>query len=123
MNHRYKVRVFSSDDGNGETAAGTIVQAIERSFYVQARSADDVEKAIQLDISKNKLAKGRVYQVCPQFGNPEPIRAFSVAVDGAVQRAFLDPAQGIYSEFRKIRYDDVRRESRPDLVPELQQAS
>ena len=116
MNHRYKVRVFSSDDGNGETAAGTIVQAIERSFYVQARSADDVEKAIQLDISKNKLAKGRVYQVCPQFGNP-------VAVDGAVQRAFLDPAQGIYSEFRKIRYDDVRRESRPDLVPELQQAS
>jgi hypothetical protein len=123
MNHRYKVRVFSSDDGYGDTSAGTIVQAIERSFYVQARSADEVEKAIQLDVSKNKLAKGRVYQVCPQFGNPEPIRAFAVAVDGTVQRAFLDPAQGIYSEFRRIRYEDVRQQPRLELVPEFQQAS
>jgi hypothetical protein len=123
MNHRYKVRVFSSNEGDGEIAAGTIVQAIERSFYVQARSADDVERAIQLDISRHKLAKGRVYQVCPQFGNPEPIRAFSVAADGAVQRAFLDPAQGIYSEFRRIRYEDIRQSSRENLVPEFQQAS
>jgi hypothetical protein len=118
MNHRYKVRVFSSNDGDGETAAGTIVQAIERSFYVQARSADDVEKAIQLDISKNKLAKGRVYQVCPQFGNPESLRAFAVDLVGTVQRVFLEPAQGVYSEFRRIR-SDVRH----NLVPEFKQAS
>jgi hypothetical protein len=123
MNHRYKVRVFSSDDGSGDTGAGTIVQAIERSFYVQAGSADEVERAIQLDISKNKLAKGRVYQVCPQFGNPESIRAFSVAVDGMFQRAFLDPAQGIYSEIRRIRYDDVRELPRQNVVHEFQQAS
>ncbi len=123
MSHRYKVRVFESGDQDGSVEAGTIVLPLDRSFSLFARSAQEAEAKVQGEVAAQKLAKGCVYQVCPPFGNPESIRAFSVDPAGNTKRVFLDPASGIFSEFRRIRYKDLRVNMQRDEVTELQQAS
>ncbi len=122
MSHRYKIRTFESGDQDGGVAEGVIVVPIDRSFAVYSRSADDAEKQLKEDLAAGKLPAGRVYQICPPFGNPESIRAFAVSSEGKCQRAFLDPASGIYSEFRRIRYRDLRLNPQRDQVAELQEA-
>ncbi len=122
MSHRYKIRAFESGDQDGGVEAGTVVLPIDRSFSLYARTVDEAERKLRDDVATDKLPKGRVYQVCPPFGNPESIRAFSVAMDGECKRAFLDPASGIYSEFRRIRYKDMRVNFQREHVEELQKA-
>jgi hypothetical protein len=43
-------------------------------------------------------------------------------VDGKCQRVYLDQASGVYSEFRRIRYKDLRMNPQRHEVEELQQA-
>lgn len=102
--------------------AGTIVLPVDRSFSMFARTAEEAERKVQEEIMAEKLPKGRVYQVCPPFGNSEAIRAFSVCADGLLRRTYLDPASGIYSEFRRIRYQDLRVNLQREEAAELQQA-
>jgi hypothetical protein len=109
--------VFSSGDDDHRTDAGTMVRSVDRSFAVWAHTADEVQQVIQQDLAARRLALGRVYQICPQLGNKEPIRAMAVNLEGTVTTAYLDPAKGFYSEFRRIRYVDLRKVPRgPESV-------
>jgi hypothetical protein len=122
MSQRYKVRAFESGDQDGVVEAGTVVLPVERSFSVYARGVDEAEHKVKQDVLAGKLAVGRVYQVCPPFGNSESIRSFSVCSEGKCRRTFLDPAAGLYSEFRRIRYSDLRVNPQREEAPLLQEA-
>jgi hypothetical protein len=122
MSQRYKVRAFESGDQDGIVDAGTIVMPVERSFSVYSRNVADAEQKIQAEVTEGKLATGRIYEICPPFGNPESIRAFSVCHQRIFRRAYLDPASGIYSEFRRIRYADLRLNPQREEAPALQGA-
>lgn len=115
MSGRYKIRMHESADGDGSLAAGTIVVPIDRSFSVYGETADEVERKIVKDVADGKLSAGRVYQICPELGNTELIRSVAIGADSKIQRAFLDPAKGLYSEFRRIRYR--RRELDNEEIP------
>jgi hypothetical protein len=121
MSHRYKVRVFESGDQDGSVGAGTIVLPLDRNFSLFARSAQEAEAKVQSEVATQALAAGCIYQVCPPFGNPESIRSFAVDSAGNVQRVYLDPASGIFSEFRRLRYQDLRVNKQREEVAELQQ--
>jgi hypothetical protein len=121
MSHRYKVRVFEGGDQDGSIEAGTIVLPLDRVFSLFARTAQEAEAKVQSEVAAEKLAWGCVYQICPPFGNPESIRAFSVDTMGNCQRTYLDPASGIFSEFRRIRYQDLRVNMQREEATELQQ--
>jgi len=122
MSHRYKIRAFASGEEDGAVEAGTIVMPLDKSFSLFARTVDEAERLLKQDLAEEKLEHGRVYQVCPPFGNPESIRSFSVSLAGEYQRVFLDPASGVYSEFRRIRHRDLRVNAQRDMVTELQKA-
>lgn len=122
MGQRYKIRTFESGDQDGAVVEGTIVLPIDRSFTVDSRNVEEAEGKVREEVAEGKLPVGRVYQICPPFGNPESIRAFAVCSEGKCRRAFLDPASGIYSEFRRIRYTDLRVNPQRDRVKELQEA-
>jgi hypothetical protein len=104
MNHRYKIRMYESGDGDGSIAGGTIVLPVDRSFALHAVSADDVERKIRKDVMNGKLSAGRVYQICPTVDNSERIRTVAFCPDGKAQSVILEPAKGLYSEFRRLRY-------------------
>ena len=123
MSHRYKIRTFESGEQDGIVEAGTIVLPVDRSFSLFARTAEEAERKVQADIAGEKLPRSRVYQVCPPFGNPESIRAFAVCAQGECKRVYLDPAEGIYSEFRRLRYQDLRVNVQREAVSELQKVS
>jgi len=120
MSHRYKIRAFASGEHDGAVEAGTIVMPLEKSFSIFARTVEEAERQLKSDLAEEKLVRGRVYQVCPPFGNPESIRAFSISLAGEYQRVFLDPATGAYSESRRIRHRDLRVNAQRDMVAELQ---
>jgi hypothetical protein len=122
MSQRYKISAFQSGDQDGSVAAGTIVLPVERSFSIYSRGVDEAERTVRQDIADGKLASGRVYQISPPFGDSESIRAFSVCSQGVCRRAFLDPASGIYSEFRRIRYADLRVNPQREQAEVLQEA-
>lgn len=103
MSCRYQIRVFESRSQDGATSAGTIVGPTALTLGVYAYSGEEAEKSIQKDIAKGKLARGRIYQILPVLGNFELTRSLAVALDGSSERVFLDPANGPYSEFRRIR--------------------
>jgi hypothetical protein len=96
--------MYESCNGDGSIHAGTMMRPIDRSFSVYADSGNEVESKIRKDVLEKELAGGRVYQICPQFGSAEIIRSVSVSLDATLQRVFLDPATGLYSEFRRIRH-------------------
>jgi hypothetical protein len=121
MNHRYKVRIFESNDGSGSLEAGTVVSPIDRDLLLYAASAQDVERRISKDVIDGKLVAGRIYQVCPAIGNPEVIRSIAVSYDGA-KRVFLDQASNSYSEFRRLRYESRSVERKPILEREAANA-
>lgn len=99
---RYIVRVFGDSEEHGATEPGTVVQPLSTQLSFYEDSADHAEKKLYRDILNGKLPKGRVYQICPS-ASFEPIRTCAVANDGSAQRVFLDPADGPYSELRRIR--------------------
>src|SRR5689334_11580909 len=96
--------MYESGDADGATAPGTIVLPIDRSFTVYAYSAEEADQLVRRDVQNGKLPKGRVYQICPQLGNPELIRSTVATLEGEFHRVFLDPASGLYAEFRRLRY-------------------
>ncbi|MBV9156612.1 MAG: hypothetical protein JO097_10145 [Acidobacteriaceae bacterium] len=104
MSQRYRIRVYESADEDCAVTNGAVVAPIERSFTIYAYSAEEAQTAVQNDVSKGKLPSGRVYQICPWLGNPELIRSIAASQDGSFQRVFLDPAFGLYGEFRRIRF-------------------
>ena len=103
MSKQYKVRMFESGDGDGSTNHRTVVLPIGRCFSVDAFSIEEAEIALRKDIQRGKQSQGRVYQICPSLGNPEPIRCVAAALDGSFGRVFLEAASGLYAEFRRIR--------------------
>ncbi|SRR5579875_1071402 len=100
---RYIVRVFADQEDNGATAPGTVVRPLSMPLSFYEDSADAAEKKLYREVLSGKLPKGRVYQICPSLGSLEPIRTCAVANDGSAQRVFLDPANGLYGELRRIR--------------------
>lgn len=103
MSQRYRIRIYESADGDYLIGPGTVVAPIERSFTVYAYSAEEAEASVRNDVSKGKLSPGKVYQVCPWLGNPELTRSIAASHDGSFQHVFLDPAFGMYGEFRRVR--------------------
>jgi hypothetical protein len=103
--------MYESGDRDGSLAPATIVVPIERCFNLTAKTSSDVELQLRKDVMDKKLPTGRVYQINPMIGNPEAIRSIALDEHANVSRVFLDPAKGLYSEFRRIRY--------PDPTPQL----
>jgi hypothetical protein len=103
MNHRYKIRMYESGDGDGSIADGTIVLAVDRGFSLDAASADDAERRIHKDVAAGKLEVGRVYEISPAVGNSELMRAIAFCSDSKAQRVILEAAKGMYSEFLRLR--------------------
>ncbi len=97
------IRTYEDREKNGATIPGTIVEPVTRELSLYAYSADEAEKKLCSDIVSGKLPAGRVYQICPWMANPEMIRSFAASLDGSFQRVFLDPAAGLYGEYRRIR--------------------
>jgi hypothetical protein len=116
MSCRYQIRIFESIDKDGGTQAGTFMAPLAHIFSVYAYSGDEAEKSIRKDVERGKLARGRVYQILPLLGNAELTRSLAAALDGSFERVFLDPADGPYSEFRRVR---LPRESTPARELEL----
>ena len=103
MSHRYIIRTYEDCDKKGATSPGTVLEPLNRELSFYAYSADEIEERIRREVAAGLLAPGRVYQICPWMSNPELIRSVAVSLDGSFQRVFLDPAAGLYGEFRRIR--------------------
>src|SRR3569623_1402577 len=103
MHNTYSVRVYESTEGKNSTSAGTIVALRAHIFTLYAYTAGEVETSIRRRVLKGTLAPGKVYQICPCFGNSELVRSIAVLSDGSFERVFLDPAQARYGEIRRIR--------------------
>ena len=119
MSCRYQVRIFESTQKDGATSAGTIVAPVSQPLSIYAYSGEDAEKCIRKDVAKGKLARGKVYQILPLIGNAELTRSLAVAIDGSFERVFLDPATGLYSEFRRIRLPQPTRPPEPEPAAAL----
>jgi hypothetical protein len=104
MSNKYKIRMYESGNQDGGTTQGTVMLPVDRCFNVLAVSGEEAENIVRRDVQKGKLPLGRVYQVCPASGSSEPILALAAALDGNLERVSLDPASGLYAEFRRIRY-------------------
>jgi hypothetical protein len=109
MSSAYSVRMYESTDGKNSTSAGTIVALTGHIFAFYAYTAGEVEMLIRKRILKGALPFGKVYQICPFFGNSEFVRSIAVLSDGSFERVFLDPAQESYGEFRRIRLANTAR--------------
>jgi hypothetical protein len=104
VSNTYSVRIYESTDGKNLTSAGTIVALNGRTVNLYAYTAGEVESSIRERVRKGTLPSGKVYQICPGVGNSELIRSIAVLSDGSFERVFLDPAQGSFGEFRRIRF-------------------
>ena len=104
MKRKYKVRVHESGERDGATAAGTIVLHIGGSVAHEAHSIDELEESIRRQIDLGKMARGCVYQICPSGISGERPRCMAAPLNGDLRDCVLDPAAGLYSEFRRIRY-------------------
>ncbi len=107
MRRRYKLRIHESGNRDGVIEAGTMVMHIGGSAAVEAKSIDEVEAGIRKQVAADTLSRGCVYQICPPGDSQESLRSLAVAVDGSFRNCVLDPASGIYSEFRRIRFPEV----------------
>jgi hypothetical protein len=110
MNRRYKIRMYESGDGDGGIAAGIIVLPVDRVFSLDAASTVDAEQRIRKDVIDGKLSEGRVYQISPAIADSEPVRTVAF-YDATVQRVILEPAKGLYSGLRRLRYVDETTET------------
>jgi hypothetical protein len=96
--------MYESGDGDGGIAAGTIVVSIDRGFSLDADSADEAERRLHEGVIAGKLPGGRVYKISPADGNAELIRTVAFCENGNGRHVILEPAMGMYSEFRRLRY-------------------
>ena len=112
MSNKYRVRIYASTDQDDCVEPGTVVGIIDRCFTVYAYTAEEVEETLRKNVLARKLEAGRVYQICPAVGNPEVARTLAVSLDNVFTRVFLDPAMGLYSEFRRIR------RAQTNIIPE-----
>jgi hypothetical protein len=104
MRNEYKIRMFESADGERVTTSGTIVRAIDRSFFVQANEAAEVEEQIRQEVVKGALPAGRVYEIhVPAASGAESASCVVIHGNGKMERVFLDAASGIYFGFRRLR--------------------
>jgi len=108
MDYRYKIRAYETRDRDGSLTAGAVVVPIDRSFALQAASADAVERILCEYVAGKKLPQGRVYQICPGIGNPEGIRALAIGEGSEAKRVVLEAALGMYSVYRRIRYAETK---------------
>ena len=112
---RYLVRVFADREQNNATDEGTLVQPLDLQLSFYTDSADEAEKKLIREASEGKLARGRVYQICPSIGSFEPIRTSAIALDGSPKRVFLDPVDGLYGVTRRIRFARASSEHEPAI--------
>jgi hypothetical protein len=119
---RYKIRMFESREGDGSVGAGTVVLPLDIYFSLSADTADEVERKICTGVAEGKLSAGRIYQICPGIGNAELIRSIAIGPDAKLIRVFLDPAKGLYSEFRRIRFPELGPVGAPAVKRESAQA-
>lgn len=117
---RYIIRQFSDQEQNNATVPGTIVEPVDIQMSFYEDSADDAEKKLHSEITKGKLPKGRVYQICPSMGSFEPIRSCAVDAEGSAHRVFLDPVNGLYGELRRIRLPRPKSNEGPPAELERQ---
>ncbi len=83
---------------------------------------EGAEKTLCEEVRQGKLVSGRVYQICPLIGNPEPIRSVAVDEKANARRVVLDATIGMYSVFRSLRYPEAKTpvdevSFAPDAVP------
>jgi hypothetical protein len=123
MHNTYSVRVYESTDGKNSTSAGTIVALTGHIFTFYAYTAREVEILIRKRILERALPFGKVYQICPCFGNSEFVGSIAVLSDGSFARVFLDPAQESYGEFRRIRLANTIRTRETESVTDTTQDS
>src|SRR4051794_39438973 len=116
MSNTYSVRMYESTDGRNSTSAGTIVALSAHILTLYAYTAGEVETSIRRRVLKRTLPFGKVYQICPCFGNSELVRSIPVLSDGSFERVFLDPAQESYGEFRRIRLANTARTRETESV-------
>jgi len=98
--------MYESGDGDGSIEAGTIVMAVDRGFTLDAASTEDAEQKLRKDVVAGKLSGGRVYEISPATGNGELIRtvAFCDCQSVKSQQIVFEPAKGLYSRFKRLRY-------------------
>jgi hypothetical protein len=121
MSNTYSVRMYESTDGRNSTSAGTIVALSAHILTFYAYTAGEVETSIRRRVLKRTLPFGKVYQICPCFGNSELVRSIAVLSDGSFERVFLDPAQESYGEFRRIRLANTARTRETESVRDTTQ--
>ena len=120
MSQRYVIRMYESTGKDGQTCAGTVVEPMNTHLSQYGYSAQDVENSLKRDVASGKLPSGKVYQICPCFGNVELIRSVAASTDGTFGRIFLDPASGLYGELRRIRLPAPSPAISADDVPSSQ---
>jgi hypothetical protein len=116
MHNTYSVRLYESTEGKNSTSAGTIVALSAHIFTFYAYTAREVEILIRKRVLKRTLPFGKVYQICPCFGNSELVRSIALLTDGSFARVFLDPVQESNGEFRRIRLANTIRTRDTDSV-------
>jgi hypothetical protein len=96
--------MYESGDGDGGIAAGTIVLSIDRGFSLAAASVDEAEQKLRKAVMAGDLPGGRVYRISPADEDSESIRTIAFCENAKSHRVVLEPAMGMYSEFRRLRY-------------------
>ena len=103
MSHKYTIRIWEDFNKTGATSPGTIVEPVKRELSFYADSAEEIEQRVRKDVLAGNIPRGRVYQICGSSSDAGLIRSFAASLDGSFQRVFLDPAEGLYGESRRIR--------------------
>jgi hypothetical protein len=114
---RYVIRVFADRDENNSTDPGTLVRPLDVQLSYFTDTAEQAEKRLTREAAEGKVAKGRVYQICPSMGSFEPIRTCAIGADGSSKHVFLDPIEGLYGSARRIRLPRPAPEETPQGEP------
>jgi hypothetical protein len=120
LSTRYKIRIYESGEGDGAITDGEIVRSVARSFSVEAYTMEDVRSKLCQDVAVKKMDGGKIYQICPPAGNAQLSCNLAIDQVGLGTQVFLDPAAGLYSEFRRIRYPRLQAQAdtvEADSVP------
>jgi len=119
MGCKFTIRIWEDFNNRGATSPGTIVLPVRRELSFYAESGDEAEQRVRNDIAAGNIPAGRVYQICPCMSEAGLIRTIAVSLDGSCQRVFLDPAEGLYGESRRIRLPRPRVPDADESVQRL----
>lgn len=114
---KYTIRIWEDFNQRGATSPGTVLLPVRRELSFYAESGDEAEQRLRKDIVAGNIPPGRVYQICPSMSEGGLIRTIAASLDGSFQRVFLDPAEGLYGESRRIR---LPRPTVPDADESVQ---